>query len=129
MSVYHGDLFKRKKTGGKKHPYRGKRKYEIGRPPVLTKIGENDEVKKIRVKGGGYKIKVVQAAHANVALGDGRVVKARILDVVSNPANRKFARMKILNKGAVIKTEVGEAIVTSRPGSNGVINAKLVSAK
>lgn len=127
MSVYHGDLFKRKETGGKKHPYRGKRKYEVGRPPTLTRIGEKDIVKKVRVKGGGYKLKAIQAAYANVAVGNGKVVKAKVLDVVDNPANREFVRMKVITKGAIIKTEVGNAIVTSKPGSHGVVNAKLVS--
>ncbi|MEM2940490.1 MAG: 30S ribosomal protein S8e [Thermoproteota archaeon] len=129
MSVYHGDLFKRKKTGGKKTPYRSKRKYELGRAPALTKIGEENSVEKVKTKGGGLKIRVIQASHANVALDDGKVVKAKILDVVNNPANREFGRMKIVTKGALIKTEVGNALVTSKPGANGVVNAKLVSEK
>lgn len=129
MSVYHGDLFKRKKTGGKKTPYRSKRKYELGRAPALTKIGEENRVEKVKTKGGGLKIRVIQASHANVALDDGKVVKAKILDVVNNLANREFARMKIVTKGALIKTEVGNALVTSKPGANGVVNAKLVSEK
>jgi len=128
LSVYHGDLFKRKSTGGKKNPYRSKRKYEMGRPPTLTKIGEEDETKKIRVKGGGVKIRVLQATYANVAIEKDRVVRARILDVVENPANREFSRMKVITKGAVIKTEVGNAVVTSKPGADGVVNARLVSA-
>jgi small subunit ribosomal protein S8e len=129
LSVYHGDLFKRKKTGGKKTPYRSKRKYELGRAPALTKIGEENRVEKVKTKGGGLKIRVIQASHANVALDDGKVVKAKILDVVNNLANREFARMKIVTKGALIKTEVGNALVTSKPGANGVVNAKLVSEK
>ncbi|MBO3798144.1 MAG: 30S ribosomal protein S8e [Thermoproteota archaeon] len=129
MSVYHGDIFKRKKTGGKSHPSRGKRKYEMGRPPTLTRLGENNIVEKVRVRGGGLKLRVIQAAYANVAVEKDRVVKAKVLDVVDNPANREFGRMKIMTKGAIIKTEVGNAIVTSKPGSNGVVNAKLVSAR
>ncbi|MEM3713032.1 MAG: 30S ribosomal protein S8e [Thermoproteota archaeon] len=127
MSIYHGDLFKRKNTGGKKNPYRSKRKYEMGRPPILTKIGDENETKKVRTRGGGLKVRVVQAAYANVAVEKDKVVKAKIIDVVDNPANREFARMKVITKGAIIKTEVGNAIVTSKPGSDGVINARLVS--
>ncbi|MDW8033574.1 MAG: 30S ribosomal protein S8e [Nitrososphaerota archaeon] len=128
MSIYHGDLFKRKKTGGKKNPYRGKRKYEMGRPPILVKIGDEDKNKKIRVRGGGFKIRVVQAAYANVVVEKDKVMRTKILDVVDNPANREFTRMKVITKGAIIKTEVGNAIVTSKPGKDGVINARLVSA-
>ena len=127
MSVYQGDIFKRKKTGGKSHPNRGKRKHEMGRPPALTRLGENNVVEKVRVRGGGLKLRVVQAAYANVAVEKNRVVKAKVLDVVDNPANREFSRMKIITRGAIIKTEVGNAVVTSKPGSNGVVNAKLVS--
>lgn len=129
MSVYHGDLFKKKKTGGKKHPYRGKRKYEMGRPPTITRIGGNSVVEKVRVRGGGLKLRVVQAAYANVAVEKEKVVKTKILDVVDNPANREFSRMKIITKGAIIKTELGDALVTSKPGANGIVNAKLVSSK
>ncbi|MCX8182835.1 MAG: 30S ribosomal protein S8e [Crenarchaeota archaeon] len=129
MSVYHGDIFKRKKTGGKSHPNRGKRKYEMGRPPTLTRLGENNIVEKVRVRGGGLKLRVIQAAYANVAIEKERVVKAKVLDVIDNPANREFGRMKIITKGAIIKTEVGNAIVTSKLGSNGVVNAKLVFEK
>jgi len=127
--VYHGGLFKKKKTGGKKHPNRSKHKYEMGRPPTLTRIGENNIVKKVRVKGGGLKLRVVQAAYANVAVGKDRVVKAKVLDVVANPANREFGRMKIITKSAIIKTEVGDAAVTSKAGCDGVVNARLVSAR
>ncbi len=129
MSVYQGDIFKRKKTGGKSHPNRGKRRYEMGRPPTLTRLGENNVVEKVRVRGGGLKLRVTQAAYANVAVEKDRVVKAKVLDVVDNPANREFGRMKIITKGAIIKTEVGNAVVTSKPGSNGVVNAKLVSER
>ncbi len=129
MSIYHGDLFKRKKTGGKKHPYRGKRRYEIGRSPTMTRVGEKNMVEKIRVRGGGLKLRVAQAAYANVAVEKKRIVKAKILDVVDNPANREFGRMKIITKGAIIKTEFGNALVTSKPGADGVVNAKLVSSQ
>lgn len=127
MSIYHGDLFKRKSTGGKKNPYRGKSKHEMGRPPILAKIGDENRIR-IRVRGGGFKIRVVRAAYANVAVEKDKVVKAKILDVIDNPANREFARMKVITKGAIIKTEVGNAVVTSKPGVDGVVNAKLVSA-
>jgi small subunit ribosomal protein S8e len=128
LSIYHGDLFKRKKTGGKRNPHRSKRKYEIGRPMISARMGDENKTEKIRVKGGGLKIRVLQAAYANVAIEEGRVVKAKILDVVDNPANREFGRVKIITKGAVIRTEVGNAIVTSKPGADGVINAKLVQS-
>ena len=46
--------------------------------------------------------------------------------VGDNPANRDFARRKIITKGAIIKTKRGNARVTSRPGQNGTVDAVLV---
>ena len=53
--------------------------------------------------------------------------KVEILDVLDNTANRDFVRRKIITKGAVIETELGQARVTSRPGQHGVINAVLLT--
>ena len=48
------------------------------------------------------------------------------MDVIDNPASKDFIRRKIITKGAIIKTEIGDAKVTSRPGQDGVINAVLI---
>ncbi|MEA1999387.1 MAG: 30S ribosomal protein S8e, partial [Euryarchaeota archaeon] len=37
-----------------------------------------------------------------------------------------FARRNITTKGAVIETELGDAVVTNRPGQDGIVNAKLI---
>ena len=44
----------------------------------------------------------------------------------SNPTNPFFARRNITTKGAVIETEIGDAIVTSRPDQDGIVNARLM---
>ncbi len=104
---------------------RGKRKYEIAREPANTTIGEH-KIKKIRVRGGNIKNRLLSDKYANV-LVDGKYVKAEILSVVDNPANRNFARSNIITKGAILKVKVDNkeinAKVTSRPGQDGVINA------
>jgi len=46
--------------------------------------------------------------------------------VKSNPANPFYIRRNIVTKGAVIETELGDALVTNRPGQNGMVNAKLI---
>lgn len=56
----------------------------------------------------------------------GRSRKVKILRVVSNRSNRDFERRGVITKGAVIETEMGKAVVTSRPGQDGVINAVLL---
>ncbi|MDT7864656.1 MAG: 30S ribosomal protein S8e [Thermoproteota archaeon] len=116
-----------KPSGGKKSSSRKTRRYELGGFPVLTTIGER-EIKKERVYGGNYKIKLLKEKFANVLdPKTGKVQRVEILDVIKNPANVDYDRRKIITKGAIIRTKLGEAIVTSRPGQDGIINAKLIT--
>jgi small subunit ribosomal protein S8e len=124
MSIWHGQKG-RKKTGGLIHLARKKRLAELGRMPVMTRIGaEKREL--VKVKGGSYKSKTFAVEYANILdKKTNQTKRIKILDVVSNPASADFVRMKILTRGAVIKTELGNARVLSRP-SHGVVNAILV---
>lgn len=126
MSVWHGDLHKRKPSGGKKRTYRGKRKFEQGAFPVETTLGEPRR-KIERRRGGNIKVKVLSEKYACVTNPKtGETQKAEILRVVKNPANVDYDRRGVITKGAVIETSLGLARVTSRPGQNGVINAVLI---
>jgi len=117
---------RRSYTGKLLKPFRKKRKYELGRDQVETLIGDR-KIKKVRVRGGNFKIKVFRDKYANVYIPkEGKVVKAEILSVVENPAHVHYARRNVITKGAIIKTNVGEAKVTSRPNQHGVINAILI---
>jgi len=116
----------RKPTGGLYNIARGKRKYEIGRLPTLTKVGKQ-HIKVIKTKGDSRKMKVLVAQVANVLdPKTKKFVKAAIKTVDECPANRHFVRRNILVKGAVIMTEAGKAKVTSRPGQDGTVNAVLI---
>lgn len=126
MSYYQGNDLK-KPSGGKKRRHRKKRKYELGRPPTDTRVSDRDIRKVIRVRGGNVKVRIRAAAYANIVVPNGnRVVKAKILGVIESPANPEYARRGIITKGALIRTEVGLAKVTSRPGQDGVVNAILI---
>lgn len=127
MSVWHGDLHKRKPTGGKRKPYRGKRKFEQGSFPTETILGEPKR-KVERRRGGNLKVRVLSEKYACVTdLKTGKTEKAEIIRVVKNPANVDYDRRGVITKGTIIETNLGLARVTSRPGQNGVINAVLVS--
>lgn len=108
---------------------RKKRKYEIAREQANTTIGER-KIRKIRVRGGNIKIRLLADKYANVLVGDA-YQKCEILSVVDNPANRNFARANIITKGAILRVRKDDkemlAKVTSRPGQDGVINAILLS--
>ncbi|MEM7821482.1 MAG: 30S ribosomal protein S8e [Candidatus Aenigmatarchaeota archaeon] len=122
MTMWHGEKG-RKKTGGIIKIARKKRKHELGSLPTHTKIGE-ERRKKIRTKGGNRKIKAFFVQFANVLDPKTKTSKkVKIIDVVETPANPHFARRKIIVRGSIIKTEIGNAIVTSRPSQHGIVNA------
>ena len=120
--------FGRKPTVGKLILARGKRKYEIGREQSDTTIAAI-RVKKIETKGGNQKMRMLRGDVATVAdpvTGMSKMVKVET--VKDNKANLHYMRRNILTKGAIVKTEIGEARITNRPGQDGVINAMLLPA-
>jgi len=126
MSVWHGSLRKRKRTGGRKRVYRVKRNYEKGSFPAETTLGEPKRRNK-RGYGGKIKTKVLNDKYASVTdPKSGKTEKTEILRVVRNKANVDYDRRGVITKGAEIETSLGLARVTSRPGSDGVINAVLL---
>lgn len=121
------NLLKRKPTGGKRKAYRGRRKYEIDRYPIETLLGKEERIVK-RVRGGNIKVACKSVEYANVVDSkEGKVVKAKILRVVRNIADKDYDRRGVITKGAVIETEAGTARVVSRPGQDGVVNAVKIS--
>ncbi len=129
MSVWHGDLHKRKPSGGRKRAYRGKRKFERGSFPAETMLGERKR-KIARGRGGNVKIKILSDNYACVTdPKTGKTEKVEISRVIRNPANVDYDRRGVITKGAIIETSLGLARVTSRPGQNGVINAVLIGEK
>lgn len=117
----------KKLTGGLFHQFRKKRKFEIGRAPILTGIGKN-KISVIKTKGSGVKAKVLRAEFINAYdPKTKKYTKTKIKIVVENKSNRNYVRRNIITKGAVIETEAGKARVTSRPGQDGTVNGILIS--
>lgn len=56
----------------------------------------------------------------------GKSQKTEIRAVVKNPANVDYQRRGVITKGAILDTPLGQAVVTSRPGQHGIVNAVLV---
>ena len=121
---------KRKPTGGLRNSLRrrDKRLHNLANPPINTTIGEKKQ-KKYRGKGGNVKIKAVAVKEANLAI-KGKNVKAEIINVEENNANKEFARRNILTKGAKIKVKYDnkeyDAVITNRPGQEGFVSAKII---
>jgi len=126
VSWYQGRDFK-KPSGGKREPYRKKRKYELGRPPTMTKLAHVEDRVVIRVRGGNSKVRLKRASYVNVYVPDENITKkTRILEVVETPANPQYARFNIIVKGSIVRTELGLVKITSRPGQHGVLNGVLI---
>jgi len=129
LAGWHGDLKKRKSSGGRKRSYRGKRKFERGSFPAETMLGE-PKTKFERERGGNAKIKSLSDEYACVAdTKSGKTEKVEIVRVVKNPANVDYDRRGVITKGVIIETTKGLARVTSRPGQHGIINAVLTGEK
>lgn len=127
MSVWHGNLRKKKRSGGRKIVYRKKRKFEQGSFPVETMLGETKR-KFLRGRGGNIKSRLLSDKQACVTdPKSGKTEKVEIMRVVKNPANIDYNRRGVITKGAIVETSLGLARVTSRPGQHGLLNAVLVS--
>ncbi|MGD9778561.1 30S ribosomal protein S8e [Methanomethylovorans sp.] len=117
---------RRKYTGAKIKAYRAKRKFELGREPADTRL-DDTKIKLVSTMGGNSKVRLLQCNVANVTDANGKAQKTTIQTVVGNEANEHYVRRNILTKGSVIRTPIGNARITSRPGQDGVVNAVLLS--
>ena len=126
MALWQGKPNK-KSTGGRLVPSKGKRKFEIGREKQFTRLGKQS-LKQYRTCGGNVKVGMLAAEYANVVdKKTNTVKKVKITNVKTNPADPNYVQRNIINKGATIETEIGTAVVTSRPGQDGAVNAVLVA--
>ena len=91
---------------------------------VPVKTGETQLIAK-RTRGGNIKYVLRKANKVNV---DGKVVS--IVRVKENPANRHFARLGIITKGAIVEVEGGKLVkITSRPGQHNTLNGVWIEEK
>ncbi|SDZ80016.1 small subunit ribosomal protein S8e [Haloplanus vescus] len=114
----------RKRTGGRLRPSRNKKRYQLGREPAETTVGE-PRFQTVDSRGNETKTRALATNVAHVADGD-ETVEAEIENVTENPSNVNYARRNIITKGAIIETSEGDARVTSRPGQSGQVNAVLL---
>lgn len=126
MAKYHEEIKGRTPSGAKFIPhYKVKKKCHLGGDEILVELSEKEKRIIKRTKGGNKKVKLRFVTYANVFDGK-NYKKVKILDVVENKAHPLYERRKIITKGAIIKTEIGLAKVTSRPSQHGIVNALLI---
>merc|ERR1712029_925450 len=96
MGISRDHWHKRRATGGKRHPIRQKRKFELARPAAMTKLGPQ-RIHTIRVRGGNKKYRALRLEQGNFAWGSEAITrKTRIIDVVYNAANNELVRTAIV---------------------------------
>ncbi|WMT51957.1 MAG: 30S ribosomal protein S8e [Ferroplasma sp.] len=125
MTIYQGKSTK-KFTGGKLRRNHSKRRYELGREPSFTKIGETER-RALRTMGGNRKLLLLKEQYANIYNPEDKTTKKlKILTVKENNADPHYVQRNIMNRGTIISTDEGNARITSRPGQDGIINAVLL---
>lgn len=102
MGITREGRHKRRHTGGRRAQFRKKRKFELGRPAAMTKIGET-RIHSVRCRGGNMKFRALRLDSGNFSWGTEVCTrKVRVLDVSYNASNNELVRTKTLVKGAVI---------------------------
>lgn len=114
-----------KLTGGRRHPLRTRRKYEIDRYPNEALNGAQETVTR-KVRGKNFKTALKAVDFVNLAIPGSKVKKTKILKVLENPTNNDYQRRGVITKGAILETEDGKCKVVSRPGQDGCVNAIIV---
>jgi len=113
-----------KVTGGRRHPLRSRRKYEMDRFPNEALIGEQITITR-KVRGKNVKTAIKTIDSVNLAI-DSKTKRVKIIKVLENATNNDYKRRGIISKGAILETEEGKCRVVSRPGQHGTVNAILV---
>merc|ERR1712078_362404 len=92
--------------GGRQKKWRKKRKFESGRIPAGTKISSNVCVRRLRVRGGNYKLRALRLDSGNWSWPSEAVSrKTRVLDVTYNASNNELVRTQTLVKSAIVQID------------------------
>ncbi len=111
-------------TGGRRHPLRSRRKYEIDRFPNEALTGEQITITR-KVRGKNLKTGIKATSFVNLSM-DSKIKRVKIIRVLENATNNDYQRRGVISKGAILEIEEGKCRVVSRPGQHGVVNAILI---
>ena len=105
MGIARDSRHKHRKTGGRRNIHQKKRKFEMGRPPAMTKLGHK-RVRPVRCRGGNMKYRALRLDNGNFAWGSENCTKkVRLLDVVYNATSNELVRTKTLLKNTVVQVD------------------------
>lgn len=115
----------KKISGGKYIKSRKKKLYELPGQKRIIKLGEKDQRKGKRIRGGNKKTFLLKIKFVNVQT-KGKSKKIEIKNVIETPSNRFLARQNIITRGTIVETDLGKIKITNRPTQEGVLNGILV---
>ena len=105
MGIARDSRHKHRKTGGRRNIHQKKRKFEMGRPPAMTRMGAK-RVRPVRCRGGNMKYRALRLDSGNYAWGSENCTrKVRILDVVYNATSNELVRTKTLLKNTIVQID------------------------
>merc|ERR1712122_15244 len=85
-----------------KCPIRKKRKFELARPPAMTKLAPQ-RIHTLRTRGGNKKYRALRLDTGNFSWGSEAISrKTRIIDIVYNACNNELVRTKTIVKNAIV---------------------------
>ncbi|KAH9596011.1 40S ribosomal protein, variant 4 [Schistosoma haematobium] len=104
-SIARDRIHKRAKTGARRERNRKKRKFELGRPAAMTKLGAK-RVHTVRVRGGNIKLRAMRLDQGNFSWPSQAISrKTKIIDVVYNASSNELVRTKTLVKRAIVQID------------------------
>lgn len=105
MGISRSSKNKRRLTGGRMPIHRKKRKFEMGRQPSNTKLGER-KVVSVRGRGGNLKSRALRLNDGNFNwVSQSCTRKCKILEVVYNSTNNELVRTQTIVKGCVVAVD------------------------
>jgi len=105
MGISRDSRHKRRHTGGRRKVHQKKRKYELGRQPANTRIGQK-RIHLVRCRGGSFKRRAIRLDHGNFAwASENRSFRCRIVDVLYNASNDDLVRTKTLVKNCIVQID------------------------
>ena len=105
MGITRSSKVKHRATGGRMPIHRKKRKFEMGRQPSMTKLGEQ-KVVNVRGRGSGYKYRALKLSEGNFMwISQGVSRKCKILEVLYNSSNNELVRTQTLVKNCIVSVD------------------------
>lgn len=107
MGITRDSRHKHRLTGGRVNVHIKKRKYEMGRPAAMTRIGAK-RVRVVKCRGRNTKYRALRLDSGNFTWGtENTTRKCRVNMVVYNASDNELIRTNTLVKNAIIQIDAG----------------------